>query len=87
VPVAVSTLLCAKGDDYDAEFLKWLESYEEGLAKFRTREFTPAKILFQRFLEFYPKDYLAKMYLERALEYEQHPPDETWTAAEVFTKK
>ncbi|HEV3410613.1 MAG TPA: adenylate/guanylate cyclase domain-containing protein, partial [Chthoniobacterales bacterium] len=87
VPVAVSTLLCENGEDYDPEFLKWLESYEEGLVKFRAREFTQAKILFQRFLEFYPNDYLAKMYLERALEYEQQPPDESWTAAEVFTKK
>jgi adenylate cyclase len=87
VPVAVHALLCAKGDEYDAEFLKWLESYEEGIASFRRRDFTEAKILFARFLEFYPDDYLAKMYLERSLEYEQQPPDESWNAAEVFTKK
>jgi adenylate cyclase len=87
VPVGVSTILCANGEEYDGEFLKWLESYEEGIVKFRARDFTNAKILFQRFLEFYPNDYLAKMYLERALEYEQQPPDASWTAAEVFTKK
>ena len=87
VPVSVSSLICAKADDYDQELLKWLESYEEGLVKFRDRDFTQAKILFQRFLEFYPNDYLAKMYLDRALEYEQQPPGEAWNAAEVFTKK
>jgi adenylate cyclase len=87
VPVSVSALLCAKGEPYDAELLKWLETYEEGLERFRGRDFTQAKILFQRFLEFYPNDYLAKMYLERALDYEQQPPDESWSAAEVFTKK
>ena len=87
VPVSVSTLLCEKGAEYDAGFLKWVESYEEGIGKFRAREFTAAKILFERFLEFYPADYLAKMYLERALEYEKEPPDESWNAAEVFTKK
>ena len=87
VPVGVSALLCAKGEEYDAELLKWLQSYEEGIEKFRARDFTAAKILFQRFLEFYPKDYLAKTYLDRALEYEQQPPGESWTAAEVFTKK
>jgi hypothetical protein len=43
--------------------------------------------LFSRFLEFYPDDFLAKMYLERALEYEQQPPDEAWNAVEVFKKK
>jgi adenylate cyclase len=87
VPVAVSALLCEKGSDFDPEFLRWLESYEEGIVKFRARDFTEARILFQRFLEFYPNDYLAKMYLERSLEYELQPPDESWTAAEVFTKK
>ncbi|MEP6809906.1 MAG: adenylate/guanylate cyclase domain-containing protein, partial [Chthoniobacterales bacterium] len=87
IPVSVSTLLCEKGAPYDAELLKWLESYEEGVAKFRAREFTGAKILFERFLEFYPTDYLTKMYLERALEYEKTPPDESWNAAEIFTKK
>jgi adenylate cyclase len=87
VPVSVSSLLCAKGDDYDPEFLKWLATYEEGLVKFRARDFSQAKILFERFLEFFPNDYLAKMYLDRALEYEQQPPDESWNAAEVFTKK
>src|SRR5438132_1624994 len=69
------------------EFLKWLETYEEGLELFRARDFTEAKILFSRFLEFYPDDLLAKMYLNRALEYEQAPPDEAWDAVEVFEKK
>jgi adenylate cyclase len=87
VPVGVSTLLGAKDEPYDPEFLKWLGTYEEGISKFREREFPAAKILFARFLEFYPKDNLGKMYLERALEYELNPPDESWTAAEIFTKK
>jgi outer membrane protein assembly factor BamD (BamD/ComL family) len=64
-----------------------LEVYEEGIRKFRDRDFRQAKILFSRFLEFYPDDELAKMYLERTLEYEQEPPDEAWNAVEVFTKK
>ncbi|PYJ29415.1 MAG: hypothetical protein DME89_03500 [Verrucomicrobia bacterium] len=46
-----------------------------------------AKILFSRFLEFYPDDLLAKMYLSRSLEYEHTPPDEAWDAVEVFQKK
>jgi hypothetical protein len=43
--------------------------------------------LFSQFLEFYPDDSLARMYLERALEYEAQPPDTTWNAVEVFKKK
>jgi adenylate cyclase len=86
-PVDIFTFVGARDDEVDPEFLKWLDTYEEGLEKFRTREFTDAKILFSRFLEFYPDDLLAKMYLDRALEYEQTPPDEAWAAVEVFEKK
>ena len=86
-PVDVFTFIGGRNEEVDAEFLKWLETYEEGLEKFRARDFTDAKILFSRFLEFYPDDLLAKMYLDRALEYEQAPPDEAWDAVEVFEKK
>jgi adenylate cyclase len=87
VPVEVFTLVGAKGDTFEGDLLKWLDVYEAAIVKFRTRDFTQAKILLGQYLEFYPNDYLGKMYLERALEYEQQPPDESWTAAEVFTKK
>jgi hypothetical protein len=60
--------------DVDPQLLKWLESYEEGL-EVQVRDFTQAKILFSRFLEFYPDDLLGQTYLARALEYEQQPPD------------
>jgi adenylate cyclase len=86
-PADVFTFIGARNEEIDPEFLKWLETYEEGLEKFRARDFTEAKILFSRFLEFYPDDLLAKMYLNRALEYEQAPPDEAWEAVEVFEKK
>ncbi len=86
-PTDVFTFVGARDETVDPEFLKWLETYEEGLEKFRARDFTEAKILFSRFLEFYPDDLLAKMYLARALEYEQAPPDEAWEAVEVFKKK
>jgi adenylate cyclase len=86
-PVDVSTLIGSRNEGVDPELLKWLEAYEEGILKFRERDFSQAKILFSRFFEFYPDDFLAKTYLERALEYEQQPPDEAWNAVEVFKKK
>ena len=86
-PVEVFTLIGARKDDADPEFLKWLDVYEEGIVKFRKRDFKDAKILFSHFLEFYPDDALGKMYLASALEYEQAPPDEAWNAVEVFKKK
>jgi adenylate cyclase len=86
-PVEISTLIGVKNDQHDEEFLHRLETYEAGFRKFRERDFTQAKILFSQFLEFYPDDALAKMYLERALEYEKQPPDAAWNAVEVFKKK
>jgi adenylate cyclase len=86
-PVDVFAIVEARTAALDQELLIWLETYEEGIRKFRDRDFTQAKILFSRFLEFYPEDSLAKMYLERSLEYEQAPPDEAWNAVEVFERK
>ena len=86
-PVDVFTFIGSRNEDVDPELLKWLESYEEGFEKFRARDFTQAKILFSRFLEFYPEDLLAKMYLRRTLEYEHTPPHQAWDAVEVFQKK
>jgi len=86
-PVEIFTLIGARADDVDPEFLKWLQAYEEAVVKFRKRDFKDAKILFSHFLEFYPDDTLGKMYLASALEFEQSPPDEAWNAVEVFKKK
>jgi adenylate cyclase len=86
-PVEIFTLIGAKNDRADEELVRRLETYEAGFRKFRERDFTQAKILFSQFLEFYPEDALAKMYLERALEYEEQPPDAAWNAVEVFKKK
>jgi adenylate cyclase len=85
-PVEVFTLIGARAGMEDA-FLQRLEMYEAGFRKFRQRDFAGAKILFSQFLEFYPDDALAGMYLERSLEYEAQPPDEAWNAVEVFKKK
>jgi adenylate cyclase len=86
-PVDVFTLIGSRNEVVDPDLLRWLQSYEEGIKKFRGRQFAEAKILFSQFLEFYPDDFLAKMYLERTLRYEKAPPDASWNAVEVFTKK
>jgi hypothetical protein len=85
--VEIFALIGAKNEPGDPEFLQRLEVYEAGLRKFRERDFTQAKSLFSEFLEFYPDDALARMYLERALEYEEQPPDQAWNAVEIFKKK
>ncbi len=86
-PVDVYTIVEARNGNLDSEQLKWLESYEEGIQKFRNREFSEARGLFSRYLEFSPNDYLAKMYFDKSLEYEANPPAPNWRAVEVFRKK
>ncbi|MFL6590373.1 MAG: CHASE2 domain-containing protein [Chthoniobacterales bacterium] len=86
-PVEIFALIGAKDGSADQEFLQRVETYEAAFRKFRERDFKQAKILFSQFLEFYPDDALAKMYLERSLEYENQPPDSAWNAVEVFKKK
>jgi hypothetical protein len=86
-PVEIATLIGERTEEIDPDLLRHLATYEEGFQKFRERDFRGAKILLSRFLEFYPTDYLAKMYLERALEYEVAPPNEEWNAVEIVRKK
>jgi len=86
-PVEISTVIGARDAGIDRAFVYHLKTYEQAFQKFRQRDFRQAKILLSRFLEFYPLDVLAKMYLERSVEYEQAPPDEEWNAVEVFRKK
>ncbi len=86
-PVDIATLIGERTEKIDPDLLLHLETYEEGFRKFRERDFRGAKILLCRFLEFYPQDFLARIYLERSLEYETTPPGEAWNAVEVFQKK
>ncbi|MDQ2867236.1 MAG: adenylate/guanylate cyclase domain-containing protein [Verrucomicrobiota bacterium] len=86
-PVEIFTIIDRRHDGADQELLQWMALYEEAMVKFRHRDFTAAKTLLARFREHYPRDYLAEMYLNRAIAYEKEPPDEKWDAVEVFTKK
>ena len=86
-PVETFTLIGAKGDSGNEDLVRRLEIYEGGFQKFRERQFAQAKSFFSEFLEFFPKDVLAKLYFERSSEYEKQPPDESWNAVEVFKEK
>ncbi len=87
LPVDVFTLVGPRGDGANPALLEQLKCYEEGVAQFRDRKFPEAKASFSRFLGAVPDDFLAKMYLEHAIEYEKEPPPADWNAVEVFKKK
>jgi adenylate cyclase len=86
-PVEISTLVGSRNDSLDPGLLRQLEAYEAGFLKFRERDFGGAKILLTRFLEAYPNDFLARLYLQRAQEYETAPPNEDWNGVEKFERK
>jgi adenylate cyclase len=86
-PVEISTLVGSRNDSLDPGLLRQLEAYEAGFLKFRERDFGGAKILLTRFLEAYPNDFLARLYLQRAQEYETTPPNEDWNGVEKFERK
>jgi adenylate cyclase len=87
LPVDIFTLIGAKDDSVDAKVIEQLKWYEEGIMHFRGRKFPEARAAFDRFLAARPDDFLAKMYRERAVEYEKEPPETDWNAVEVFKKK
>ncbi len=72
-PVEISTLIAARDAEIDPVYLRQLETYEEAFQKFRQRNFRETRALLTKFLELYPRDFLARLYLEKA--------------AEVFKKK
>ncbi len=86
-PAEIGALLAERDQPFDEALLEALEIYEDGVRRFREREFAEAKDLLARFLQRYPEDLLARSYFERATEYETTPPDEDWQAVEVFKKK
>jgi adenylate cyclase len=87
LPVDVFTLVSPRGDGANPARIEQLKWYEKGVAHFRDRKFSEAKASFSHFLEAVPDDFLAKMYLEQAIEYEKEPPPADWNAVEVFKKK
>jgi adenylate cyclase len=86
-PVEISTLVDSREEKLASESLQLLETYTEGFRKFRERDFGGARILFSRYLQTYQDDHPAKLYLQRALEYEADPPDDDWNAVEKFERK
>jgi adenylate cyclase len=87
LPVDVFTLVGPRGDGANPALIEQLKGYEEGIAQFRDHKFSEAKASFARFLQAVPGDFLAKMYLEQAIDYEKEPPPADWNAVEVFKKK
>ncbi|MCE0496769.1 MAG: adenylate/guanylate cyclase domain-containing protein [Methylacidiphilales bacterium] len=85
--VEAFTVIGEKSEGLAPEMQKFLETYEEGVRAFRSREFGRAAELFEEALKIQPGDLQAEAYLANCREFIRNPPDEAWTGVRVMTKK
>jgi len=85
-PVDVFTVM-GEGAGQTVSLPLWLARYEEGVRRYREREFAAAAKLFAESVRVKPDDYLSAMYLKRCEELVKNPPDESWDGVFVMTKK
>lgn len=86
-PVSVFEILDGNPPDLIALKLKTLANFEQGLHHYHNREFSSARLCFERVLQQDAEDKAAQLYLKRAthlLEYGV-PPD--WEGVEALTEK
>ena len=67
--------------------IKMLDAYNEGLIKYRARDFTGALQLFDQVLAEIPKDGPSILYKERCELYIKEPPPADWDGVFVMTTK
>ena len=64
-----------------------LINYNKGLSVFYMREWKLAQEYFSKALESDKDDYLSKLYLDRAIEFEQKPPGDDWDGVIIYLRK
>ena len=85
-PVDVFTVM-GEGAGQTVSLPLWLARYEEGVCRYRQREFAGAAKLFEESLSRQPEDYLCAMYLARCRALLENPPGDGWNGVFVMTKK
>jgi adenylate cyclase len=85
-PVDVFTVM-GDGAAQTVSMPMWLARYEEGVRMYRQRNFSEAAAAFEESLRQKPDDYLSSMYLQDCKKMMANPPDESWDAVLVMTKK
>lgn len=85
-PVDVFTVM-GEGAGQTVSLPLWLARYEEGVRRYRQREFAAAARLFEQSLSRQPEDHLSAMYLARCRALIENPPGDDWNGVFVMTKK
>jgi adenylate cyclase len=86
-PVRVYELLAVKEQNFSEAFEQMLQSYEQGLAAYRQKDWDTAITCFQAARQHVPEDQPSQLYLERSKQMQAHPPDEDWDGVYVMRTK
>jgi adenylate cyclase len=73
--------------DVSGENTAWIASYEEGLSRYRRRDFSGAIIHFEAVLGGRPHDWPASLLLERCKRLQQSGVDEEWSPVAALKAK
>jgi len=85
-PVVVFELLARKGQ-LGERTRQVVEVYREGLAAYKTRNFSTACARFSEAVALDPSDGPSQVYLERSIHYRQSPPPSDWDGVYELTSK
>lgn len=75
-PISIFELIPDRGDMENMR--KVAENFEDGLKKYRSREFDEARIVFGKILAMKPDDTVSEIYIRRCGEYLETPPPADW---------
>src|SRR5262249_16286695 len=73
--------------DADHQAVRWIARYEQGLAKYRARDFAGAVADFGTVLRERPRDRPAELMLERCEQLLRSGPDQAWRPVAVLSSK
>jgi adenylate cyclase len=86
-PVTVYELLALRGEEVGGNLEEFLERYNEGIFRYRCREWDAARSAFHAALELRPDDYPARMYIDRSDSFRVNPPPPDWNGVFVMRSK
>jgi adenylate cyclase len=86
-PVAVYEILDYHTEETYPRVSDALGRFRDGLAKYRRRDFGPARALFEEVLAINPDDKAAQMYVERCNLLAANPPEPEWAGVWVMDTK
>ncbi|MGK5093819.1 adenylate/guanylate cyclase domain-containing protein [Deltaproteobacteria bacterium TL4] len=86
-PVRIIDIFNSGSEEIRDLKLKSLNDFQEGVTRFRNREWEESSKLFEQCLRIFPADITAKMYIKRADLYKSAPPPSDWNGVNQIDTK